>query len=145
MNEAASVSLLVAAGARSKYVVLSDYRTAKRAKGKHIKGRCDLLIDKRNGSNIRIEAKQTYVRSGLGKAVSNKLRKACGQSKQLAQSETGARAGLLFVVLSQSSRNAESFDLNEFKKQLKSIKSDLCWVWYDRRWRNYIWEDEQRF
>ena len=60
-NESASVSMLVAAGARARYIVLSDYRTDKTKESEPIEGRCDLLVGKDNDW-LEIEAKPTYVR-----------------------------------------------------------------------------------
>src|SRR4051794_3779324 len=81
-NEAASISLLVAAGARSGYGVLSDYRTDKRAERRDRNGRCDFYIQKR-GKYLEIEAKQIYGRSPGAKGIKTGLGKARKDSKAL--------------------------------------------------------------
>jgi hypothetical protein len=133
-NETASVSLLVAAGARSGYVVLADYRTDKTVGGDDRNGRCDFYIEKRN-RYLEIEAKQIYGRSPGTKGLKSNLGKACKASKEL--KGRGKRAGLLFAVLSQSKDQASHFNPQEFKKTLASSNADLCWWWYDSAWRKY--------
>jgi hypothetical protein len=87
-NETESVSLLVAAGARSGYVVLADYRTDKRAGGRDRNGRCDFYIEKRN-RYLEIEAKQFYGRSPGAKGLKSNLGKACKASKELKGKDKG--------------------------------------------------------
>src|SRR5258706_13156738 len=60
-NESASVSMLVAAGASARYIVLSDFRTDKLKESEPIDGRCDLFVGKEDDW-LEIEAKPTYVR-----------------------------------------------------------------------------------
>jgi hypothetical protein len=75
-NEAASVSLLVAAATRAGYdVALSDYRRDKRNQSKGVKGRCDFLIGK-GDRYLEIEAKQAYIGPGKQtKTIEGKLEK----------------------------------------------------------------------
>jgi hypothetical protein len=139
-NETASVSLLVAAGARSGYIMLAEYRTDKKGPDrKRQNGRCDLFVDRRNRRKQRpaleIEAKQMYRVRPTILGMKKELQKACKDSKRLprpkGQHEYARRAGLLFVMLSHSEKNASKFDVAEFKRRLEVVPADLCWLWYD--------------
>ena len=128
-NEAASVSMLIAAASRKKYQTLSDYRRDKRSNRKKIKGRCDLLLGK--GERwFEIEAKQIYVRpTDSKKKISDRLKTARRATKSLWWCAKQRRAGLVFVVLSLSRDDARTFDFKSFTKVLQSIKADLLWTW----------------
>jgi len=129
-NEAASVSLLIAAASRARYdVALADYRRDKWVTGKDSKGRCDLYLGNAN-RYLEIEAKQFYFRANTKvKTIKKNLQRARAASKQLWG--PGERAGLLFVVLSLSPDEAKTYDVKNFKEAIASVKSDVLWYWYD--------------
>lgn len=142
-NEAACVSLLVVAGARSGYITLSDYRTDKAMRGEPKNGRCDLLIGKKHGKTyLEIEAKWMLlgVRPGI-EAIEKKLHCACKDAEQLVGNKH-KRAGLLFLFSSLSQRNAQTFNPEQFAKKLATIESNLRWWRYDHKnWEKYKWRD----
>jgi hypothetical protein len=131
-NEAASISLLVAAATRAKCIALSDFRRYKWNQHNDVRGRCDLLIGNRN-DYLEIEAKQIYVRpkAKIKKHVSRSLKAACTAAKQLWWGARQKRAGLLFAVLSISKKEARTFDFETFLRELKNVKADVIWYWYD--------------
>ena len=156
-NENASVSMLVAAGARSNYVVLSDYRTDKTDKGEPVDGRCDLLMGKEDNW-LEMEAKPTYVRLENAKNnIERALASAVADANCLNSDKPHTRAGLLFATLSihvpQELKSTKSFlwstvreDLAKFETVFAKIDADLCWMWWnedaDKRYR---WDNEEWF
>ncbi len=140
-NEAASVSLLVAAASQRNYIAISDYRRYKYHKGNDSKGRCDLLVGRGN-LWLEAEAKQSYLRMGAGPHYLTKgLQKACNDAKKLWR--TKRRAGLLFTILSLSKEQAKTFNLSQFTNVLDGAKgkADICWYWYDTRCMQPLYKD----
>jgi hypothetical protein len=129
-NEAASVSLVAAAASRKGLLALSDYRRSKEHGGK-TKGRCDLYVS-RGEKYLEVEAKQTYVSD---RSTIKRLRTELGKARQAANglwwTNKSNRAGLLFAVFGLSEKQAKTFDPTKLISQLKSLKADLIWFWYD--------------
>jgi hypothetical protein len=155
-NENASVSMLVAAGARADYVVLSDYRTDKTKGRKRINGRCDLLIGK--GSRwLEIEAKPMYIgvddktnnTAGTQK-ITTVLQEAVHDAACLYPPKKNHHAGLVFATISinvPKNRNDQStdWDVKAFKSTFDSVDADFCWMWYDPHAdERYRWKPEKR-
>lgn len=150
-NEAASVSMLVAAAARRKYIAISDYRAEKEKERKNVNGRCDLYISHEKNC-VNIEAKMTYVRP-------NNIRERLDTAMVRAIKDAGclkncdAPAGLVFGVFSlslsdgrdRSWQNSKQ-EIAGFKKEIEILDPDLYWMWWDTDgYDRYHVEEETRF
>jgi hypothetical protein len=140
-NETASVSMLIAAAARTGYITLADYRTERKGGSK---GRCDLYLAKKNDW-LEIEAKQITIRE-RGPASSIEKALACGiaQTKTLPTKEPCA--ALVFAIMSiPATDQGLNWTATEFKKLFKEVDADLCWLWYDTDVdERYGWENDDR-
>jgi hypothetical protein len=130
-NEAASVSMLVAAAARAGCIVLSDYRRDKWDQRNDVNGRCDLLIGK--GKNyLEIEAKQIYVGPKVtARGLNSSLNRARADAKKIWWGKKRNRAGLIFAVVSLSKKQLKTFEIERFRSQLGATKADIAWFWHD--------------
>ncbi len=159
-NENASVSMLVAAGARSGYIVLSDYRTEKTKEDEPVDGRCDFYIEYKSKPYpwLEIEAKPIYVRpNNARKRIAIALRSAVADADCLDSEEPDKRAGLVFATLSMAVPDGATqhknfrwskanVDASAFQKVFRAIDADLCWMWWDAcADKKYRWENEERF
>jgi hypothetical protein len=144
-NENASVSILVAAGACAGYSVLSDYRTEKKQKRKHVNGRCDLFLGKEN-QWLEIEAKPMYVSpDDEPEKITKVLERAVDAARCLVPRQPKHHAGLVFAVMSIPADNQNVNWGTDFRKSFKQVEADLCWMWHDSNAdKKYQWEKEKR-
>jgi hypothetical protein len=145
-NEAASVSMLVAAGAIRGYITLSDYRTDKTKDEKHSNGRCDLYIAKGKDNWLEIEAKQTYAPFAGGLDAIKKRMEEAEENVSCIVGNPGNKAALVLAIAQiEDSECRKTKWVDKFERLVAQVDADFCWIWcdlknYDRyRWNKETW------
>lgn len=142
-NETASVSMLVAAAARKKWLALAQYETERMSKGKQPgRGFCDLYLAS-DENWIEIEAKQIPAPYEYHRATSidRALGLAIEQTKTLPSKDPCA--ALVFAVMQVPKDDRKADWPKHFVDVFGRARADLCWIWYDHKAdKKYEWKDE---